>query len=116
MHHGPTRRLVPGQTRKSLRLSLPIIPAPLIPPLHRHQRLLQPRQRRRRHLQRQLRHRVRADHRLRVLGPASGPGRMRGGNAGGGEVGAFAVDGVVEVLGEGVVDDADEGSELVGEG
>lgn len=41
---------------------------------------------------------------------------MRGGDAGGGEVGAFAVDGVVEVLGEGVVDDADEGSELVGEG
>ena len=41
---------------------------------------------------------------------------MRCGNAGSGEVGAFTVDGVVEVLGEGVVDDADEGFEVVGEG
>ena len=41
---------------------------------------------------------------------------MRRGNAGSGEVGAFAVDGMVEVLGERIVDDADEGFELVGEG
>lgn len=41
---------------------------------------------------------------------------MRRGDAGGCEVGAFAVDGVVEELGEGVVDDADEGFEVVGEG
>lgn len=41
---------------------------------------------------------------------------MRGWDAGGGEVGALGVDGVVEVLGEGVVDDADEGFEVVGEG
>lgn len=32
------------------------------------------------------------------------------------EVGAFALDGVVEVLGEGIVDDTDEGFEFVGEG
>ena len=41
---------------------------------------------------------------------------MRGRYAGGCEVGAFAADGVVEVLDEGVVDDADEGFELGGEG
>lgn len=41
---------------------------------------------------------------------------MRSRDARGCEVGALAVDGVVEVLGEGIVDDADEGTELVGEG
>ncbi len=41
---------------------------------------------------------------------------MRSGYARGGEEGALAADGVVEVVGEGVVDDADEGPEVVGEG
>ena len=41
---------------------------------------------------------------------------MRCWDTGGCEVGAFAVDGVVEVLGEGVVDDADESFEVVVEG
>ncbi len=41
---------------------------------------------------------------------------MGGWDGGGGEVGAVAADGVVEVLGEGVVDDADEGAAVVGEG
>ena len=41
---------------------------------------------------------------------------MRRGDARGCEVGAFAVDGVVEMLDEGIVDDADERFELVGEG
>lgn len=41
---------------------------------------------------------------------------MRRRNAGSCEVGAFAMDGMVEVLGEGIIDDADEGLELVGEG
>ena len=40
---------------------------------------------------------------------------MRRRDAGGCEVGAFAMDGVVEMLDEGIVDDADEGFELVGE-
>ncbi len=35
---------------------------------------------------------------------------MRSGYAGAGEEGALATDGVVEVLGERVVDDADEGA------
>ena len=116
MHHSPTRRFIPGQTRKSPRLRLPIPPTPLIPPLHRHQRLLQPRQRRGRHLQRQSRPRIRTHHRFRILRRASGPGWVRRRDARSCEVGAFAADGVVEVLGEGVVDDADEGFEVVGEG
>ena len=41
---------------------------------------------------------------------------MRRWYAGSCEVGAFAVDGMVEVLNEGIVDDADERFELVGEG
>ena len=41
---------------------------------------------------------------------------MRRRDAGSCEVGTFAVNGMVEVLGEGVIDDADEGFELVGEG
>ena len=41
---------------------------------------------------------------------------MRRRNTGGCEVGAFAMDGMVEMLDEGIVDDADEGFELVGEG
>jgi len=41
---------------------------------------------------------------------------VRSGYAGAGEEGALAADGVVEVLGERVVDDADEGAQVVGEG
>lgn len=41
---------------------------------------------------------------------------MRRRDARSGEVGAFATDGMVEVLCEGIIDDADEGFELVGEG
>ena len=41
---------------------------------------------------------------------------MRGWDAGGCEVGALTVDGVVDVLGEGIVNDTDEGFELVGKG
>ena len=41
---------------------------------------------------------------------------MRRRDAGGCEVGTFAMDGMVEMLGEGIVDDADEGFEFVGEG
>ena len=41
---------------------------------------------------------------------------MRSGDAGSCEIGAFAVDGVVELLCERIVDDADERFELVGEG
>ena len=41
---------------------------------------------------------------------------MRCGDAGSCEIGAFAVDGVVKMLCERIVDDADERFELVGEG
>lgn len=41
---------------------------------------------------------------------------MRGGNARSCEVGTFAMDSMVNVLGKGIVNDADEGFELVGEG
>ena len=41
---------------------------------------------------------------------------MRRGDAGGCEIGAFAMDGMVEMLNEGIVDDSDEGFEFVGEG
>ena len=41
---------------------------------------------------------------------------MRRGDDGGCEVGAFAMNSVVEMLGERVVDDTDEGFKLVGEG
>ena len=41
---------------------------------------------------------------------------MRRRDAGGCEVGAFAMDGMVEMLDEGIVDDTDEGFELVGKG
>ena len=41
---------------------------------------------------------------------------MRRGDAGGRKVGAFAVDGMIEVLGEWIVDDADKRLQLVGEG
>lgn len=41
---------------------------------------------------------------------------MRRGDAGGCEIGAFAVNSVIEMLGERVIDDTDEGFEVVGEG
>ena len=41
---------------------------------------------------------------------------MRGWDAGGCEVSAFAADGMMEMLGEGVVDDTDYGFALDGEG
>ena len=41
---------------------------------------------------------------------------MRCGDAGGRKIGAFTVDGMVKVLGERIVDDADKGLQLVGEG
>lgn len=41
---------------------------------------------------------------------------MRRRNAGRRKVCAFAMDRMVKMLGEGIIDDADEGFELVGEG
>ena len=63
------------------------------------------------------RRRAQREPRFRVCGFDFGARRRMGGrDARSGHKGAVAFDGAVEVLGEGVVDDADEGFQLVGEG
>lgn len=104
MHHA---RLLRGQRAEGLGLIPEIRPAALVPPLHRHERLSQPPERRRRVPEREFPRRVAGAHHGAVATAVGERGGEGGRDGGAGEVGTLPADAVVEVLREGVVDDAD---------